>query len=130
MADDKERKIIPAKGGLFSDLAIRLRLIVRLMADPRVNPLLKLLPVGSLFYLVFPDLGPGPIDDVAVIWLGAYLFVELCPPDVVDEHMTTLTQTLPGSWSEPAPPEPPASEDVMEAEFWETEAPTEPKNPA
>lgn len=127
MPEQKERKIIPSQGGIFSDLAIRLKLIVRLLADRRVSPLLKLLPIGSLVYLVFPDLGPGPVDDVAVIWLGAYLFVELCPPEVVEEHMRALTQTLPGTWSEPASSETTPPEEVVEADFWEAEAPPESK---
>lgn len=77
--------------GVFHELALRIKLILRLMADRRVSPLLKLLPLGSLAYLLAPDLVPGPLDDVAMIWLLAYLFVELCPPDVVAEHMRALT---------------------------------------
>jgi len=127
MPEQKERKIIPSEGGIFSDLAVRLKLIVRLLADRRISPLLKLLPIGSLVYLISPDLGPGPIDDVAVIWLGAYLFVELCPPDVVEEHMRALTQTLPGTWSEPASSGAAPSEEVVEADFWEADASPESK---
>lgn len=127
MPEQKERKIIPSQGGIFSDLAVRLKLIVRLLADRRVSPLLKLLPIGSLVYLIFPDLGPGPVDDVAVIWLGAYLFVELCPPDIVEEHMQALTQTVPGTWSEPEPKQAASTEDVVEAEFWEAGASSESK---
>ena len=44
-------------------------------------------------YLVLPDIVPGPIDDAAVIWLATYLFVELCPPDVVQEHLDALKAT-------------------------------------
>jgi hypothetical protein len=55
--------------------------------------LLKLLPIGSLVYLVMPDIAPGPIDDAAVIWLATYLFVELCPPDIVQEHLDALKAT-------------------------------------
>jgi hypothetical protein len=36
----------------------------------------------------------GPLDDAAIIWLATYLFVELCPPEVVDEHTRAL-QGLP-----------------------------------
>jgi uncharacterized membrane protein YkvA (DUF1232 family) len=72
---------------------MRLKLILRLLADNRVNPMLKLLPIGSIVYLVVPDLVPGPIDDAAVIWLATYLFVELCPPEVVQEHLEALNAT-------------------------------------
>ena len=101
MSDNDENKIVPEnKGGLFEGLALRIKLIWRLLRDSRVNPLLKLLPVGSLLYFVIPDLLPGPIDDAFFLWLGAYLFIELCPPEVVQEHMNDLTQVVEGEWRE------------------------------
>ena len=91
MSNNPDRKIVvPPGGGVFQDLAARVKLILRLLADSRVNPLLKLLPIGSALYLLIPDLAPGPIDDAAIIWLATYLFVELCPPDVVQEHLDEL----------------------------------------
>ena len=76
---------------------MRLKLIVRLMGDKRVSPYLKLLPIASLVYLISPvDLvmaipGVSALDDMAIVSLGAYLFVEFCPPDVVQEHMKKLS---------------------------------------
>lgn len=94
MSEKPNRKIILSQGGgFFQDLTLRLKLILRLLGDGRVNPLLKILPIGSLVYLVFPDIAPGPIDDAAVIWLATYLFVELCPPGVVQEHLEALNAT-------------------------------------
>jgi hypothetical protein len=94
MADKSNRKIVLLQGrGFLHDLTLRIKLILRLMADGRVNLLLKLLPVGSLIYLIMPDFAPGPIDDAAVIWLATYLFVELCPPEVVQEHLEALNAT-------------------------------------
>ncbi len=94
MADKTDRKLtFPQKSGFFQDLTLRIKLILRLLGDGRVNPLLKLLPIGSLVYLVVPDIVPGPIDDAAVIWLATYLFVELCPPNVVQEHLEALKAT-------------------------------------
>lgn len=83
-----------ANEGFFIGLYDNLRLIVRLMKDKRVGPFLKLLPIGALIYLVVPvDFMPAnPIDDGLVIWLGAYLFIELCPDDVVEEHRKALKQ--------------------------------------
>jgi len=115
MSDDRNRKIISTKGGVFNDLANRIKLIVRLIADPRVSPLLKLLPIGSLLYFIIPDIAPGPIDDVAIIWLGTYLFVELCPPEVVQEHMNALKQVVPGEWRDSQD----AEGEVIDADFWE-----------
>lgn len=110
-------KLTPSSGGVFQGLALRIRLILRLMADPRVNLLLKLLPVFSVAYLFIPDLVIGPLDDAAVVWLGFSLFVELCPPEVVEEHMRALRSTLEGSWREPPAADPQRGEEVIEAEF-------------
>src|SRR3990170_8919665 len=96
MAKKDDHTISPYRGGVFQDLALRVKLILRLMADKRISPFLKLIPVASLVYLLFPDLAPGPFDDAAVIWLGLYLFVELCPPIIVEEHMAELARTIPG----------------------------------
>ena len=99
MDKKSNRSLIPSQGGMFSDLMVRVKLIGRLMADKRVSIWLKLIPVGTLVYLVSPiDLIPGgvvplvgAVDDVAIIWFGASMFIELCPPDVVREHMGQLT---------------------------------------
>ena len=94
MAEKTNRKLsFPHNRGFFKDLTLRIKLIFRLMGDGRVNPFLKLLPIGSLVYLIVPDIVPGPVDDAAVIWLATYLFVELCPPDVVQEHLDALNAT-------------------------------------
>jgi hypothetical protein len=102
MSDQSSRQLKPRSEswGFFQDLTTRIKLILRLLGDRRVSVLLKLLPIGSLIYLLLPDLAPGPLDDAAVIWLGSYLFVELCPPDVVREHMQALTSVIDGEWRE------------------------------
>lgn len=98
---DPQRKIVPSNnGGMLYELGLRLKLILRLMGDRRVNPLLKLLPIGSLAYLFIPDLVIGPIDDGVVIWLASVLFVELCPPEVVQEHTDALRSVVDAEWRE------------------------------
>ncbi len=86
--------------GIFENLTVRIKLIVRLMMDGRVNPLIKLLPIGTLLYFLIPDVIIGPIDDVAIVWLGTVLFVELCPDEIVQEHMDALTSTVEGTFHE------------------------------
>jgi hypothetical protein len=105
--DNKTARNLVPKGNLFQEAATRIKLIVRLMADRRVSPWVKLLPVGALGYWLIPDLAPGPVDDALLIWLGTYLFVELCPPEIVKEHMRELTGTIEGQWREVPPEEPP-----------------------
>ena len=118
----KEKQITPVDGGFFRDIAIQIKLILRLIADPRVSPFLKLLPIGSLIYLVFPDLAPGPIDDALIIGIGTYLFVELCPPHVVQEHKDALKRVVPGQWKNPETTDNEINEaDIVEGEFREKE---------
>lgn len=76
------------------DLLVRftgeLKLIFRLMRDKRVKWWAKLLPVVVVIYALVPDLMPGPFDDTFVLWLGTLLFIELCPPKVVEEHRENI----------------------------------------
>jgi uncharacterized membrane protein YkvA (DUF1232 family) len=102
MADRKSNKLMVPQGGLLRDFVLRLKLIGRLMADRRVSFFLKLLPLASLAYLLSPvDLAPnvvlpviGVLDDAAILWIGTNLFVELCSPAVVREHMDELQSNL------------------------------------
>lgn len=115
MSEDKKNQITSSQGGVFHNVGIQIKLILRLMADRRVNMFLKLLPIGALLYFIIPDLAPGPIDDALVIWLGGFLFIELCPQDIVQEHMDELSQVIPGELKDP----PDADDEIIDAEFWE-----------
>jgi uncharacterized membrane protein YkvA (DUF1232 family) len=93
MADKK--KIVVPQGGMMRDVVRRLKLITRLMGDRRVNFFIKFLPLASLAYLFWPIDAIalpiiGALDDAAILWIGSTLFVELCPTDVVNEHMQEL----------------------------------------
>ncbi|MBI3770300.1 MAG: DUF1232 domain-containing protein [Deltaproteobacteria bacterium] len=68
------------------------RLYWRLFRDRRVSILPKVLLVLTLVYVispfdVIPDFIPviGEMDDVAVVLAGLWLFIRLCPPEVVRE---------------------------------------------
>jgi uncharacterized membrane protein YkvA (DUF1232 family) len=74
-----------------------LKLFARLAKDPRVNIAPKLVILGVLAYVVLPtDLVPdfipglGYADDVAVLLAGLKLFLPLCPPEVVQEHLKSI----------------------------------------
>jgi uncharacterized membrane protein YkvA (DUF1232 family) len=96
---DKKNIMIPPQGGVVRDFILRVKLILRLIGDKRVNPWLKLIPVAGLVYLISPiDLIPdvvfpiiGELDDAAVLWITNYFFVELCPPEIVNEHLKALS---------------------------------------
>jgi uncharacterized membrane protein YkvA (DUF1232 family) len=95
---DKKDIMIPPQGGVIRDFILRVKLILRLVGDRRINPWLKVIPVAGLAYLISPfDLIPdimlpviGELDDAAVLWLTNYLFIELCPPEIVREHVKAL----------------------------------------
>jgi hypothetical protein len=117
MPDNQPREIVPSRGGIFHDLLQRIKLVIRLMTDARVSLVLKLLPAGSLAYLILPDLIPTPIDDAAIIWLGTYLFVELCPPHIVEEHLAYLKRANPTYQTSAASVQ--EDDDIIDAEFRE-----------
>ena len=101
MADKKTRRIVvPASRGMTRDFVDRLKLILRLMGDSRVSPWVKLIPIGAIGYLISPiDLimgipGVAALDDAAILWIGSNLFIELCPPAVVQEHMQSLNSNF------------------------------------
>lgn len=90
------KKLESVDSNMLKSFIMRGRLIMRLMNDPRIGFMYKLLPFASLAYLIWPlDFIPipgiGAADDIAVMWFGFTLFVELCPPAIVDEHLATLT---------------------------------------
>lgn len=98
MTNNQRKILVPPKGGMMKDFVKRLKLIGRLMGDSRISAFLKILPLASLAYLISPiDLAPGvafpvigALDDAAILWIGSTLFVELCPPKLVREHMDSL----------------------------------------
>ena len=87
------------QGGVVRSVINQLKLIFRLMGDSRVSVLAKLIPIGALVYLISPVDAIsipviGVVDDAAVLWLGSYIFTELCPPAVVAEHMKELAGNM------------------------------------
>ena len=100
MTDKKPGKLmVPPQGGMLRDFVTRLKLITRLMGDGRVNFFIKFLPLASLAYRFWPIDAialpiVGVLDDAAILWIGSTLFVELCPPAVVQEHINELTSNL------------------------------------
>lgn len=75
----------------------RLRLLVRLLRDPRVPFYLKLLPFASLLYIalpvdIVPDIVPllGQLDDIGVVVLAVEAFIMMSPQQVVREHQAAI----------------------------------------
>lgn len=91
--------MVSQQSGVVRSVINQLKLIFRLMGDSRVSVLAKLIPIGTLVYLVSPVDAIsipviGAVDDAALLWLGSYVFTELCPPTVVAEHMKELAGNM------------------------------------
>jgi uncharacterized membrane protein YkvA (DUF1232 family) len=78
------------------------RLYWRLFRDRRVSILAKAFLVLTLAYVVWPfDMIPdvlpfaGEIDDVGIVLSGLWLFVRLCPPEVVLERVREISSGMP-----------------------------------
>ncbi|MGH8012641.1 MAG: hypothetical protein ACREQ4_09095, partial [Candidatus Binataceae bacterium] len=76
-----------------------LRVFYRLMLDRRVSILAKMVPFMGLLLLITPpalelDLIPivGELDWLLVGYLCLKLFLWLCPPDVVREHVAQVAR--------------------------------------
>lgn len=83
--------------GFMSELWQQARLLYRLFLDPEVPIYIKLLPVAALAYLIFPfdflpDVIPGfgQLDDLTILIVGAKMFIELAPQDVVDRYLDEM----------------------------------------
>ena len=117
MSDKRKSSMTsPGGGGIFSEISNHFKLVFRLLRDRRVNPFLKLIPLATMVYLVIPDLILGPIDDAAIIGFGLFIFIELCPQHVVEEHRAALAGEIQGEWRDPQPIE---DEEIVDAEFTE-----------
>jgi hypothetical protein len=88
----------PARaGGTLAYLPQLIRVFYRLLTDTRVSWMIKLVPFLGLLLLLTPpalelDLVPGigELDWLLVGYLSLKLFVWLCPPDVVREHVARV----------------------------------------
>lgn len=115
MSDESSRlKSLSKNPNLVAGLGNHIKLIIRLLGDRRVSPLLKAIPILGALYFLIPDLVLGPLDDAAIIWLATTLFVELCPPEVVEEHKRSILGTA--SAVDTSQQEEIAEEDIIEGE--------------
>lgn len=87
-----------ALGKIVAHLPQFLLLFYRLLRDNRVPLLTRMVPVLGLLLLIFPpnlevEMIPmlGELDALVIILLTLKLFVWLCPPDVVREHVGRIS---------------------------------------
>jgi hypothetical protein len=85
--------------GMVAFLPQFIRVFWRLMHDRRVSFLAKVTPVIGVMMLITPpalelDFVPiiGELDWLLVIYLSLKLFIWMCPPDVVREHVAQVAR--------------------------------------
>lgn len=111
----------PKDGAFFRGIADHFKLVWALWTDPRINPFLKILPLGSIIYLISPfDIVIPLVDDIGVLWFFTYLFIELSPEEIVEEHRQNIQNTVFRDWKE-TDDEPFSEEDIEDADFYEKE---------
>jgi uncharacterized membrane protein YkvA (DUF1232 family) len=83
---------------LLTHLPSFAKLFSRLLKDPRVPAGPKLIVAAILAYVILPTdilpdflIGVGQLDDFVVFLGGLKLFLRLCPPGVVQEHLTAIS---------------------------------------
>ncbi len=83
--------------GILASIVRQARLAWRLLLDARVPLWTKMILPASLIYVVspvdfIPDVIPGlgQLDDLAIVVLGVKLFIDLCPPAIVSEHLQAM----------------------------------------
>ena len=83
--------------GFWREVWQQTRLVFRLMRDPEVPIYLKIVPFVGLLYVIMPidfisDFVPvmGQLDDITALIVGAKVFIELAPVQVVARHMQEI----------------------------------------
>ena len=97
MSERKKGPSPQAKLGLLTELVRNARLAWRLMKDRRVSLWLKTIVPATLVYVLYPIdlipdalLGLGQLDDLAIILMGVRLFLNLCPAEIVRQHLEEM----------------------------------------
>lgn len=85
--------------GMLAYLPQFIRVFWRLMHDRRVSFLAKMTPIIGILLLITPpalelDLVPiiGELDLLLVIYVSLKVFIWMCPPDVVREHVAQVAR--------------------------------------
>ena len=84
---------------MLRTLLSHVRVTFRLLREPRVPLLLKLIPILAAGYVIspldfVPDVLPvvGQVDDLGIIFLALEAFLRVAPTDAVDYHRSAVTE--------------------------------------
>ena len=108
MSNERKPVISPQNVGAVTQMLRTLRLVWRLLADSRVPIFPKLIILAAAIYVIspvdlIPDLilGLGQLDDLGVAMLAIGVFIQLCPPALVDEHRRAIAAESGGTTKPP-----------------------------
>jgi len=114
MGRNRGRPDAKEAASLLSEVVREARLTWYLLTDGRVFSWVKMIPLATLLYILSPiDLLPDPIlglgqlDDLAALIVGVKLFIEMCPREIVREHLERMT-SMAGSYREVEERRPPS----------------------
>jgi uncharacterized membrane protein YkvA (DUF1232 family) len=84
---------------MLRTLLSHLRVSVRLLREPRVPLLFKMIPLFAAGYVIspldfIPDVLPiiGQLDDLGIVYVALEAFLRVCPTDAVDFHRAAVAQ--------------------------------------
>ncbi len=104
VADDKEKSKISSmlSSSFLGDLMNQIKLVYYLVRDRDVPIYLKVLPFLGVLYVLFPidlitDIIPvlGQVDDLMILTIGAKVFIEMAPAQVVAKYMAQMRGEVP-----------------------------------
>lgn len=83
--------------GFFREVWQQIRLVFYLLKDREVPIYLKIIPFVGILYALFPldviaDFVPvlGQLDDLTLLLIGAKVFIEVAPPQVVARYIAQM----------------------------------------
>lgn len=90
--------------GFWREMLRQARLAWYLIRSPEVPLYLKALPVLAIIYVlvptdIIPDVFPviGQLDDITALLVGAKVFIELAPQDVVAQYVRAARGSAPAA---------------------------------
>lgn len=102
---------------MLRTLMSHVRVSIRLLREPRVPLIFKMIPALAAVYVIspldfIPDAIPiiGQLDDLGIVYIALEAFLRVCPTDAVDFHRAAVAD---GRRFSPMP----ATGDVIDAEF-------------
>ena len=103
-AEQADHDVAVRDGGFWREAWLQVRLVGRLLTDRQVPFYLKLIPIAAVGYLfvpldLLPDaiIGLGQLDDLGLLLMGARVFIDLAPADVVARHRMALANPAAGT---------------------------------